>query len=143
MDGGDVEALLEAGANREVLAYLSEHRPSCHSDAGSALMEAAEGCGEWIAFSPSFAQCRYVALITRRRIFALGLGQRSACFRLPGALRGAALVTGATPASEIGNDWVSFSLFEAGRPAPDLPLWTRRAYAAAREPGAVPEAASS
>jgi mannose-6-phosphate isomerase-like protein (cupin superfamily) len=103
-------------------------------------MEAAEKCGDWTAFSPSFGQCLYVALITRGRIFALGLGQRSACFRLPGALRETALATGAAPALEIGADWVGFSLFEAGRPAPDLPFWTLRAYAAAREPDPVEDA---
>jgi mannose-6-phosphate isomerase-like protein (cupin superfamily) len=140
VDGGDLEALLEPDANRDVLAYLSEHRPSCHSDTGSALMEAAEACGEWIAFSPSFAQCRYVALITRRRIFALGLGQREACFRLPGALRETAQATGATPAPEIGADWARFFLFEAGRPEPDLRFWTLRAYAAAREADPVKDA---
>jgi len=133
VDGGDLEALLDPSANRDVVAYLSEHRPSCHSDTGSALMEAAEKCGDWIAFSPSFAQCRYVALITRGRLFALGRGQRSVCLRLPGALREAALAAGAAPAPEIGADWAAFALFEAERPAPDLPSWTLRAYAAARE----------
>jgi hypothetical protein len=134
VDGGDLAGLVDAQANGVVLAYLAEHRPSCHSDTGSALMDAAESCGEWIAFSPSFAQCRYIALITRGRIFALGLGQRSACFRLRGALRETALTTGATAAPEIGADWVRFSLFETGRPEPDLPFWTSRAYAAAQAP---------
>ena len=136
VESGDLEGLVEAGFNRDVLAYLAQHRPSCHSDTGSALIEAAEKCGDWIAFSPSFAQCRYVALVTRRRVFALGRGQRSACFRLPGALGRTALATGAVPAPEIGSDWVSFALFEADRPAPDLPFWTLRAYAAARKPDA-------
>jgi hypothetical protein len=133
VDGGDLEALLDRGPNRRALAYLALCRPSCHSDTGSALIQAAEKCGDWIAFSPSFNQCRYVALITGRRIFALGLGQRSACFRLPRALRKTARATGASRAREIGPDWVSFSLFEADWPAVDLPFWTLRAYAAARE----------
>ena len=133
VDGGDLESLVDAGTNRDVLAYLAEHRPSCHSDTGSALIEAAEKCGDWIAFSPSFAQCRYVALITSRRIFALGVGQRSACFRLPGALRETARATGASRATEIGAEWVCFTLFRADWPAVDLPFWTLRAYAAGRE----------
>jgi len=133
VDGGDLEDLLDPGPNRQVLAYLAVFRPSCHSDTGSALVEAAEKCGEWIAFSPSFAQCGYLALITRRRIFALGLGQRSACFRLPRALRKTALASGASRAPELGTEWVSFSLFKADWPAVDLPFWTLRAYAAARE----------
>ena len=133
VDGGDLDGLLDPRPNRRVLAYLALCRPSCHSDTGSALIEAAEKCGDWIAFSPSFAQCRYVALITGRRIFALGLGQRSACFRLPRALRKTARATGASRALEIGADWVGFSLFRADWPAVDLPFWTLRAYAAARE----------
>ena len=133
VEGGDLEDLLDARANRAVMAYLAVSRPSCHSDTGSALIEAAEKCGEWIAFSPSFAQCRYVALITRRRIFALGLGQRSACFRLPRALRKTARSSGASRALELGMDWVRFSLFKADWPAVDLPFWTLRAYAAAGE----------
>jgi len=133
VDGGDLDGLLDPRPNRRVLAYLALCRPSCHSDTGSALIEAAEKCGDWIAFSPSFAQCRYVALITGRRIFALGIGQRSACFRLPRALRKTARATGARRALEIGADWVGFSLFRADWPAVDLPFWTLRAYAAARE----------
>jgi quercetin dioxygenase-like cupin family protein len=140
IDGGDIEALVEARANRQVLAYLAEHRPSCHSDTGSALLEAAANCEDAIAFSPSFAQCRYVALIAGRRVFALGRGQRSACFRVPGALREAALAAGAAPAPEIGTEWVSFSLFDAGRPAPDLAVWARRACTAAGEPEPVRDA---
>ena len=140
VDGGDLEALLEPDANRDVLAYLAAHRPSCHSDTGSALMDAAQKCGDWLAFSPSFRQCRYVALITGGRIFALGRGQRSACFRLPGALRETALASGAAPAPEIGADWAAFALFEVNRPAVDLRFWTLRAYAAAREPAPVRDA---
>jgi hypothetical protein len=133
VDGGDLESLVDVGANRDVLAYLALARPSCHSDTGGALIDAAEKCGDWIAFSPSFRQYRYVALITSRRIFALGVGQRSACFRLPGALRKTARATGGSRAAEIGRQWVCFSLFKADGPAVDLPFWTLRAYAAARE----------
>jgi hypothetical protein len=116
-----------------VLRYLSEHQPSCHSDTGEALiLAAAEKCGDWVAYSPSFQQCRYVALVANRKVFALGLGQRSVCFRLPRQLYSVALQTGATGAGEIGRDWVRFELFRADWPAPDLPFWTLKAYAAAR-----------
>ena len=63
VEGGDLEDLLDAGANRPVMAYL---------------------------------------VVSRRAV-------------------------------ELGMDWVSFSLFEADWPAVDLPFWTLRAYAAARE----------
>lgn len=136
VDGGDLAALIEASRNRDVAAYLAEHRPSCHSDTGEALLRSAATCGEWIAFSPSFGQCRYVALVTNRTVFALGLGQQSVCFRLPRALGPTAFATGAVAVEEIGPDWVRFELFRADGPSPDLPFWTLRAHAAARDSAA-------
>ena|SRR5204862_5218439 len=133
VDGGDLGALVDAGHNQDVESYLSRHQPSCHSDTGDALIRAAERCGEWLAFSPSFAGCRYVALVTNRRVFALGVGQRSVCYRLPLALHSTALATGAGAAREIGPAWVRFELFRADWPTPDLPFWTLRAYRAARD----------
>jgi hypothetical protein len=132
VDGGDLAELVDPGVNAEVIAYLAEHRPSCHSDTGDALIRSAEKCGEWLAFSPSFGQCLYVALVTDRRIFALGIGQRSVLYRLPEELRSTALATGATDAAAIGANWVRFQLFRADWPTPDLAFWTLRAYAAAR-----------
>src|SRR6185295_18255780 len=94
----------------------------------------AEKCGDVVAFSPSFRQCRYVALVADRRLFALGIGQQGIYYRLPPTLRSVALASGATAGAEIGDDdWVRFELFRVDWPAPDLPFWTLRAYAAARE----------
>lgn len=132
-DGGDLAGLVDAADNADVVGYLAETRPSCHSDVGDLLLRTAERCGDWLAYSPSFGQCRYVALIANRRIFALGIGQRSACFRLPPESRVIALQTGGVEATEIGGDWVRFELFRPDWPSPDLPFWTLRAYAAARE----------
>jgi hypothetical protein len=135
VDGGDLGDLVDAGHDPDALRYLSEQRPSCHSDTADALIRAAAQCGEWVVYSPSFQQLRYVALVTNRRIFALGLGQRSVCYRLPPRLRTIALHTGATAAGDIGTDWVRFELFRTDWPTPDLPFWTLRAYAAARADG--------
>jgi hypothetical protein len=132
IEGGNLAELIDAARNVDVVSYLAEHRPSCHSDTGDALIRAAERCGEWAAFSPSFQQCRYVALITNRTIFALGLGQRSVCYRVPTSLEETALSTGAVGAGEIGSNWVRFELFRAEWPMPDLVFWTLRAYGAAR-----------
>jgi hypothetical protein len=133
LDGGELAELIDTSRNQEVAAYLAQHRPSCHSDTGEALIRSAEKCGEWIAFSPSFEQCRYVALITNHTVFGLGLGQRSVCYRLPGPLHASALASGAVEAGEVGPDWVRFELFRADWPAPDLPFWALRAYAIARD----------
>jgi hypothetical protein len=136
VDGGDLGELVDADDNRDVVRYLSEHRPSCHSDTGEALLRAAaEKCGEWVAYSPSFAQLRYVALVTNRKVFALCIGQGWVCYRLSHESYPIALQTGASQADEIGTDWVRFALFRADWPTPDLPFWTLRAYAAARANG--------
>ena len=117
---------------RSVVAYLDGLRPSCHSDTGDALIRSAERCGAWVAFSPSFQQYRYVALVTDRLVFALGLGLSAIVYRLPPPMHAIALATGGVEASEIGSDWVRFELFRADWPPPDLLFWTLKAYAAAR-----------
>jgi hypothetical protein len=107
VDGGDLSELVDADHNHDVVRYLAEHRPSCHSDTGQALLAllraAAEKCGEWVAYSPSFLQQRYVALVTDRRIFALGIGQWLVCYRLSQESYAIALQTGATEAGEMGQ----------------------------------------
>jgi hypothetical protein len=133
MNGGDLYALVDGDWNRDTLRYLGEHQPSCHDEAAGELLRAAEECGEWLAYSPSFEQYRYVALITNRRVFALGLGQRSVCYRLSAPFRATAVHTGAVLAGDIGPDWVRFELFRVDWPKPDLAFWTLRAYAWARQ----------
>jgi len=133
IDGGALADLVDAGRNAAVIAYLARFQPSCHSDPAAALISAAVArCGDWIVFSPSFTEYKYVALITNRTVFALGIGANSVCYRVPGQLHGTALTTGAVEASEIGRDWVRFELFRADWPAPDLLFWTLRSYAAVR-----------
>ena len=131
-DGAIIDHV-DAAASSAALAWLAEHNPSCHSDPGEAIMSAAAGCGDCFAYSPSFAQCRYIALIARRRIFAIGAGQHSAYYRVPHELYAVALASGAVAASGIGSDWVRFDLFQVDRPAPDLRFWTARAYRAGIE----------
>jgi hypothetical protein len=133
IDEGDLGELIDASRNRAVLSYLSQNQLSCHSDVADMLFRSTEKCGEWLAFSPSFRQLKYVALVTNRTAFALGIGQRSICYRLPEILRTIAFSTGATEAREIGTNWVRFELFRVDWPTPDLPFWTLRAYVATRE----------
>ena len=133
VNGGDLVELVDAGTSRDALAYVAEHRPSCHSDPGEALIQSASACEDWIAYSPSFENCLYVALVSRRTIFALGLGQRYVAYRLPEAPRATALAQGATQAPQIGPDWVRFELYQLHRPAVNLPWWTLGAYTAVWE----------
>lgn len=132
VEGGEVEPLVDPGRNAVVLGYLARHQPSCHSDTGTALFDAAAGHASAIAFSPSFGQCRYVAVIAHRTIVALGLGMRSACLRLPNGTQAAALAAGAALAPELGEAWVRFELFDPDRrPALDLAGFTSAAIEAA------------
>jgi len=136
IDGGDLSELLDSGRNGAVVAYLARLQPSCHSDPAGALIEAAAAkCGDWIAFSPSFREYKYLALITNRTVFALGIGMNCVCYQVPKRLHTTALATGAVEANEIGPNWVRFELFRSDWPTPDLPFWTLRSYAAARESG--------
>jgi hypothetical protein len=131
-EGVDLATLVEESSNRDVLAYLRAE-PSCHGDVGQALLDAAKDkCGEWTGYSPSFASFRYVALVTRRRVFALAHDMRYVCFRLPKELVATAVETGGKAATDIGPEWVRLELFRASYPAVDLPFWALRAYDAAR-----------
>ena len=132
VEGPDLQDLLDPGPNRDVLEYLATSSSSCHSDTGDALLQAAQSCGEFVAYSPSFTECRYVALIANRRIFAVGAGMDSVYFRLPPDMCAIALQTGARKATKLGPEWVEFRLFQPDWPKPDLPFWALKAYATAR-----------
>jgi hypothetical protein len=135
VEGGSLAALVdaEADANREMLTYLESRNLYCHSDLGQALVDAATtACGDSTAYSPSFATCRYVALVTNRRVFALAHDMAFICIRLTDALLATACESGAQTASEIGAAWARIQLFRADYPDPDLRFWLLRAYAAAR-----------
>lgn len=131
VEGGDLERLVDPERNASVLGYLARHQPSCHSDAGEALLDAAAGHVAALAFSPSFGQSRYVAVIAHHTIVALALGMRSVCVRLPDATRATALAAGAALAPELGDAWVRFELFDLHRPSPDLAGFTGAAIDAA------------
>lgn len=133
IDGGSLQEHVDADRNRDVLAYLERAWPSCHSDNSSVLVKAAiDRCGEWLGYCPSLENYGYVALITNRVVFALGIGQSCVCFKLSDRLRATALTTGAAPAEEIGREWVTIQLFRPDWPDPDVPFWTLKAYSAAR-----------
>ena len=134
VEGGELRALLTGAGNEPVIAWLDEHRPSAHSDPASDLLDAARAtCGEWVAYSPSFSSCRYVALITNGRVFSLALDQRQVCFRVRGAEQAIAIESGGLARPELGAGWVAFQLYRPTHPKPDLKFWVLRAYAAARE----------
>ncbi len=133
VDGGDLRPLLTDTAQETLLGWLEAERLSAHSDLASDLLDAARAtCGEWVSYSPSFGSCRYVALITSGRVFALAHGQQQVCFRVRGAEQAIALESGGVARPELGAGWVAFQLYRPTHPKPDLKFWTLRAYVAAR-----------
>jgi hypothetical protein len=133
VDGGVLDDHIDLASNQDVVEFLERTQPSCHSDNAAILVEvAAEKCGEWIGFSPSFENYRYIALITNRNVFALGMGMDSLYFKVPDSLHATAMAAGALPAEQIGRNWIEIKLFRTDWPAPDVPFWTLKSYAAAR-----------
>ena len=125
---------MDADSNREVLAYLGAQSLHCHGDLGQLLVDTARNlCGETLAYSPSFATFKYVALVTKRRIFALGENMTSACFRVPPELCEVAVERGGAMAPDIGAEWIRLELFQSNKPTHDVPFWMVRAYAHARD----------
>ena len=144
IDGGDLRALLTGTAQEPLLEWLEEHRPSAHSDPAADLLDAGRAtCGDWVAFSPSFGSCRYVALITDGRVFSLAHGQRFVCFRVRGAQQVIALESGGMAKPELGAGWMEFQLYRPSHPKVDLRFWTLRAYEAAREAPPADDAATA
>lgn len=134
VDGGELRPLLDPARNTDVLAFLEAHSPSAHSDLSGEMMDVARAtCGDFVAYSPSFGQCKYVVLITARTVFALAESMREVYYRLAPEARALALRSGGTPVDRVGPEWVAFEVFSASRPKPDLAYWTLAAYTAARE----------
>ncbi len=134
VEGTELRPLLTGAGNEPLLSWLEEHHPSAHSDPASDLLDAARAtCGDWVAYSPSFKSCRYVALITNGRVFSLARGQNELCFRVRGAEQAIAIESGGEARLELGAGWVAFQLYRPTHPKPDLKFWVLRAYVAARE----------
>ena len=109
--------------------FVERSTPSAHSDLAAEVMKAARSeCTDALALSPSFVQLRYVMLVARRRVFALAFGMHELALRLDESGGDEAVAAGATPAAEIGPEWVIFRLFYDLHPGPDLNRWIRRAF---------------
>ena len=122
---------LKTDANAAVLTWLSDK--SAHDEVASALLGATRALGDVVTYCPDSKQFRYVLAATRGTVFGVATGMSSVSFRLDREMCRRALQSGAEAASEIGPDWVSFTLFRSDWPAPDLAFWALKAYALARE----------
>lgn len=118
-------------ANRQVLDHIKNM--SAHSDVVSALTVALKPLGDVQLYCPDPQNYRYVVGSTNGVIFALALGMQLVCFRLDKKMKTRALACGGASYPELGDEWVSFTLFRDDWPAADLQFWARKAYVAARE----------
>ncbi len=127
----DLPPALSNTINAQVLKHIGSL--SAHSDVADALLDAVRPLGDVQVFCPDPAQCRYLVTSTTNVIFGVAVGMNQVGFRLDAALKARSLKTGATAWPDCGDDWVCFTLFRADWPNPDLPFWSRKAYAFARE----------
>lgn len=126
-----VPDILRTNDNANVLSWLADK--SAHDEVASALLNATRALGDVVTYCPDPKQFRYVLTATRGTVFGVATGMSTVSFRLDREMCRRALQSGAEAASEIGPDWVSFTLFRSDWPAPDLAFWALKAYALARE----------
>ena len=131
--GAPLETQVDLAADRVAFRRLARGDLSCNPDLADHLIQLTDA--SWrtcVAWSPSFADARVVALIASRRLFAIAYGMRSIAFRVPKKLRDVALRTGGERAPEFGASWARFELWRDHWPTPDLRFWIDRSFAAAR-----------
>jgi hypothetical protein len=121
--------------NKPVLDFVRDS--SAHSDLTEALLNATKPLGDVQYFCPDPSRYRYLVASTNNIIFGFVIGMNSVTFRLNAPLNQRAVATGGNPVSELGEEWISFTLFRDNWPEVDLVFWARKAYVYARETKAV------
>src|SRR4051794_18351350 len=102
--------------NADVIAFIRRANPFAHSDVGSLLFELGRDVEGVAAYCPAPGSYAYVVLhTTTDRIFAIAFDMRGLAFRLDASERAAALAEGASPAPQIGDDWVRVDPFDPNR----------------------------
>jgi hypothetical protein len=102
--------------NADVLAFIRRKNPFAHSDIGSLLFDLARDTSDVSAYCPAPRSLAYVVLHTAtNHIVAIAFDMRGLAFRLGAVDRAAALAEGASPAPEIGEDWVRVDPIDANR----------------------------
>jgi hypothetical protein len=117
--------------NQSVFDFLRDY--SAHSDVTEALARAVRPLGDVQHYCPDLSRYRYVVVSTKGVVFGFAIGMNGVAFRLNAPFHERALATGGSPIPELGDGWVSFTLFRDGWPEVDLPFWAQKAYVYARE----------
>lgn len=122
---------LRRDVNAQALSWLADK--SAHDEVATALLSSTRTLGDVVTYCPDPKQFRYLVTATRGIVFGAATGMSTVSFRLDRENCQRALQSGAEAATEIGPDWVSFTLFRNDWPAPDLAFWALKAYVLARE----------
>ena len=104
---------------------------SARDEVGSALIHEVKTLGDY-ELRGNLRQYKSPYAVTAGLVFCGAAGMFDAFVRLSAADRTIALATGATPADDLGPEWVCITLFRHDWPKPDLNHWVRRAYDYAR-----------
>jgi len=125
-------ALVNA-VNAVVLRHVE--RLSAHSDIVDVLRSAVKPLGDVQLFCPDWQTYRYVVASTKGVIFGLAVGTDTIAFRLNPKMKSRALLTGAEPYPECGDDWLAVVHHQPDSdwPAVDVRFWAQKAYVHARE----------
>jgi len=126
---------ISTSRNKSVLAFLRDS--SAHSDVAEALLRAVKPLGDVQDYCPDSSRYRYLVVSTKATIFGFALGMNTVAFRLNAPFHQRAVASGGNPIPELGEEWISFTLFRDDWPEPDLLFWARKAYVYARETTAV------
>lgn len=124
---------LDNPTNQAAAAFIRRNTPSAHDDVASELSLAIEGLPGVKTFCPDVHAYAYVvAHDADGRIFALACGQSALAMRVGREQVSAAVIDGADPATDIGEDWVWFRAFDAAQSTAALRAklgrWCRAAY---------------
>ena len=117
--------------NKPVLDFIRDS--SAHSDVAEAMMHSVKPLGDVQCYCPDRSQYRYLVVSTRTIIFGFAIGMDTLAFRLNAPFNQRAVATGGILIHELGDEWISFTLFRDDWPEADLSFWARKAYVHARE----------
>ena len=96
-------------------------------------MHSVKPLGDVQCYCPDRSQHRYLVVSTRTIIFGFAIGMDTVAFRLNAPFNQRAVATGGILIHELGDEWISFTLFRDDWPEADLSFGARKAYVHARE----------
>ena len=127
----EIPEYLSNHLNETVLDFVKGY--SAHGDVAEALLTSVVPLGDVHGYSPDVSHYRYLVVSTKGIIFGFAIGMNKVAFKLNPPFNERALINSGTVISELGEEWIEFTLGRADWPEIDLIFWARKAYVYARE----------